>query len=58
MRRAAHAGSWYDDNPERLGNQLDEWLQNASSSPALIYPSSSVLPLAAIIGPHAGWYII
>lgn len=53
MRRATHAGSWYDDNPERLGNQLDAWLRNATSSSSSS-SSSSLPPLAAIIGPHAG----
>jgi AmmeMemoRadiSam system protein B len=48
VRCAAHAGSWYDSNPNTLGSKLKGWLDSATST---IQPQK----LKAIIGPHAGY---
>ncbi|ORZ02906.1 MEMO1 family [Syncephalastrum racemosum] len=46
-REASHAGSWYSNSPTRLNRELDEYLQDVSSS---------AIPNArAIIAPHAGY---
>lgn len=43
------AGSWYSANPEILGDEIDEYIQNASIPPL----SGEVIGL---IAPHAGYY--
>ena len=48
IRRAAHAGSWYDKNPNQLGSKLRNWINQVSTE---VNPSK----LKAIIGPHAGY---
>lgn len=30
-RKASHAGSWYDANPEKLKTSLDAWLAHAQA---------------------------
>lgn len=46
VRRASHAGSWYNESAKELGNQLENWLEAAE----LIHG-----PARAIIAPHAGY---
>jgi MEMO1 family protein len=48
-RRASHAGTWYTKNGSELDNQLQTWLETASSS------SSSSANIRALIVPHAGY---
>ncbi|KAI0473611.1 UPF0103-domain-containing protein [Xylariaceae sp. FL0804] len=53
IREASHAGSWYDDDPEELSEQLDGFLAEV---PASIDDQS--LPIAGakvVIAPHAGY---
>ena len=45
-RKAAHCGSWYESNPIKLSNQLNQWLENVNISHE---------PARAIISPHAGY---
>ncbi|KAL8063033.1 hypothetical protein ABFS82_01G001800 [Erythranthe guttata] len=47
IRRASHAGSWYTDNPKKLGEELDGWLRDCG-----VAQSSDV---RAVIAPHAGY---
>lgn len=47
VRRAAVAGSWYPDHPERLARELDAYIVNADVEPG-------VAPPMAIVAPHAG----
>ncbi|PIA42251.1 hypothetical protein AQUCO_02000012v1 [Aquilegia coerulea] len=47
VRRASHAGSWYTDDPSKLGEDLDGWLQ------ATGLPKSS--DVRGVIAPHAGY---
>ncbi|KAK6183286.1 hypothetical protein SNE40_010792 [Patella caerulea] len=47
VRRATHAGSWYNDSGDELRHQLEGWLNKAKS---LQHPAR------AIIAPHAGYY--
>ena len=44
-RRAVHAGSWYDNNPRKLTDQLLNWLEAAEFKH----------PAKALIVPHAGY---
>ncbi|GFE54738.1 cell motility mediator, putative [Babesia ovis] len=48
MRRDTHAGSWYDDDANTLGNEIDQALSHAVES--------SVPNLKYIISPHAGYF--
>ncbi|RZC51071.1 hypothetical protein C5167_019499 [Papaver somniferum] len=47
LRKASHAGSWYTDNPAKLGAELDGWLQatGLAKSP----------DVRGVIAPHAGY---
>ncbi|CAN0877530.1 Protein MEMO1 [Linum grandiflorum] len=47
VRRASHAGSWYTDNPRKLEEELDGWLNAAglTKSP----------DVRGVIAPHAGY---
>ncbi|XP_026447954.1 protein MEMO1-like [Papaver somniferum] len=47
LRKASHAGSWYTDNPTKLGAELDGWLQatGLAKSP----------DVRGVIAPHAGY---
>lgn len=47
VRRAVHAGDWYDDSPDTLRLKLNNWLDSAGQ------PVFS--PARAIISPHAGY---
>ncbi|KAL6523889.1 hypothetical protein OROMI_030984 [Orobanche minor] len=47
IRRASHAGSWYTDNPKKLGEELDGWLSTCG-----LVKSSDV---RGVIAPHAGY---
>lgn len=47
VRRSTHAGSWYDESPEKLRSKLNNWLASAGQ------PVFS--PARAIISPHAGY---
>ncbi|CAI0444238.1 unnamed protein product [Linum tenue] len=47
IRRASHAGSWYTDNPRKLEEELDGWLDAAG------LPKSS--DVRGVIAPHAGY---
>mmetsp|Transcript_11384 Transcript_11384/g.34219 ORF Transcript_11384/g.34219 Transcript_11384/m.34219 type:complete len:242 (-) Transcript_11384:575-1300(-) len=47
IRRATHAGSWYDASAEALREKIDGWLDAA-------VVSSTEDPVRAIIAPHAG----
>lgn len=52
IRRASHAGTWYYCEPDKLGKQLDQWLQKATvNGPNPI----SMVPARAVIAPHAGY---
>ncbi|XP_021862195.1 uncharacterized protein [Spinacia oleracea] len=46
-RRASHAGSWYTNNPSKLAEELEGWLNEAGLS-----KSSDV---RGVIAPHAGY---
>jgi MEMO1 family protein len=62
-RRATHAGSWYDDDAERLRSSLDDWLTDSTKRPnadqqggASSQSPEYSLPLPrAVISPHAGY---
>lgn len=47
VRQASHAGSWYTDNPTKLGDDLEKWLQ------ATGLPKSP--DVRGVIAPHAGY---
>ncbi|CAN1287825.1 Protein MEMO1 [Linum perenne] len=47
VRRASHAGSWYTDNPKKLEEELDGWLNAAG------LPKSP--EVRGVIAPHAGY---
>lgn len=47
VRRASHAGSWYTDNPNKLGDDLEKWLEATG-----LQKSSDV---RGVIAPHAGY---
>ena len=49
LRRASHAGSWYDADARALGAKLDAWLDAAEAA------GVERRPRAAIICPHAGY---
>jgi len=52
-REASHAGSWYEDDPEVLSSQLDEFLGRV---PAKLDDNQLPTPGArVIIAPHAGY---
>lgn len=62
IRRTQYAGSWYDNNPGRLKQELDNFLSRAQCDPdqrsaARLYTGS--LPISgdvlAVIVPHAGY---
>jgi AmmeMemoRadiSam system protein B len=46
VRPAAVAGSWYPSTPERLAQQIDQYMANADIEPST--------PPGAIVAPHAG----
>ena len=48
-REATHAGSWYDDNAERLGAELDSYFAQCADE------SEASKPARAIVSPHAGY---
>lgn len=48
IRKAVHAGSWYDANPKKLQEELSDYLAQADKT----LPSDA--KLKALIGPHAG----
>ena len=69
IRRAYHAGSWYDDNPDALDNALSKFLVDASENKTDAYETESTtdsenngapeqrhtgIPRACI-SPHAGF---
>ncbi|CAA6670444.1 unnamed protein product [Spirodela intermedia] len=47
VRKATHAGSWYSNNPKKLEDELDGWLQASG-----LEKSSDV---RGVIAPHAGY---
>jgi AmmeMemoRadiSam system protein B len=49
IRKAMHAGSWYEANPRKLNDELNSYLAKADKT----LPEHS--RLRAIIGPHAGY---
>ena len=49
IRKAMHAGSWYEANPQKLNEELNGYLAKADKT---IAKDSR---LRAIIGPHAGY---
>lgn len=54
LRRATHAGSWYDDDPRRLASVVSRHL---SAAEAKMSSSTSDAPprrIFGLIGPHAG----
>ncbi|KAK0750379.1 MEMO1 family [Schizothecium vesticola] len=52
-REASHAGSWYEDDPDQLSSQLDEFLGRV---PETLDGSNLPIPKArVIIAPHAGY---
>ena len=63
-RRAAKAGTWYESNPSKLENELNQWLQLAKekvTAPARSSTTGNSPPppphttLRALICPHAGY---
>ena len=48
IRRATHAGSWYESSASRLSRKLQSWMDAAQVEAD---PN-----LKAIIAPHAGYY--
>lgn len=48
-REATHAGSWYDDDAERLGAELDSYFAQCADE------SEAGKPARAIVSPHAGY---
>ncbi|ABN67678.2 predicted protein [Scheffersomyces stipitis CBS 6054] len=54
IRPATHAGSWYSNNPTKLGLQLEAYFHKAESHSG--EDSRHIIPGARIlIGPHAGF---
>ena len=51
MRKAAHAGSWYTENPKELDNELSGYMAAAKK---FEIPEGS--KIKGLIGPHAGFY--
>ena len=51
VRRAAKAGTWYEDDPQKLNAELQGYLDAASKT----LPNKPQSKLKAIIGPHAGF---
>lgn len=49
VRRAQHAGSWYEDDEFQLNATLSRYLANAQVD------DTTTSPLRALIGPHAGY---
>ncbi len=49
-RHATHAGSWYTQQPQRLSEELKQWLAQVDASTV-----SNASSVRAIIGPHAGY---
>ncbi len=49
IRKAAHAGTFYPENPEMLSRQIDEFLKNAR---VIALHSENIV---ALIAPHAGY---
>eukprot|EP00884_Botryococcus_braunii_P019046 jgi/Botrbrau1/5825/Bobra.0366s0010.1 len=47
VRKASHAGDWYDSDGKRLTSQISSWLLQASADPHI--------HARAIISPHAGY---
>ncbi|KAF4351123.1 hypothetical protein G4B88_015904 [Cannabis sativa] len=47
VRRASHAGSWYSDDPKKLGEELEGWLRESG-----VTKSPQV---RGVIAPHAGY---
>ncbi|EIW71735.1 hypothetical protein TREMEDRAFT_56524, partial [Tremella mesenterica DSM 1558] len=54
VRRASHAGSWYDANPIQLKEELESNLSQVVPLPTLDY-SPPCQDAKAIISPHAGY---
>lgn len=52
-REATHAGSWYDDDAERLRAQLDALLDEAEAAAGAA--GAPVRPARAVVSPHAGY---
>ena len=50
-REASHGGSWYTDDAERLGSQLDAWMEQSRNEGC----ASCYSNVRAIIAPHAGY---
>ena len=51
-REASHAGSWYEDDPDQLSSQLDEFLK---AVPETLDGSNLPVPGArVIIAPYVG----
>jgi hypothetical protein len=48
IRKASHASSWYEGNPNTLKSQLGGWLASAQVN-------KYVNNVKALIGPHAGY---
>jgi AmmeMemoRadiSam system protein B len=49
IRRAMHAGSWYEKSPEKLNQEITDYLNKAEET----LPKEA--KLKALIGPHAGF---
>ena len=49
VRKSTLAGSWYDENPDRLSRLIEFFLQNVKKQP---FPPENIL---ALIVPHAGY---
>lgn len=54
-RRATHAGSWYDSNPEKLRRCLTTWLRDAGRVDSASSAAAAGNTIHAVIAPHAGF---
>lgn len=54
VRRATHAGSWYEDDTDTLDAQLDGWLRLVQDG-ALEGFNPPITGCKAVIAPHAGY---
>ncbi|AEO60163.1 hypothetical protein MYCTH_2309073 [Thermothelomyces thermophilus ATCC 42464] len=52
-REASHAGSWYEDDPEELSSQLDDFLHRVPAE--LDFTPLPIPGARVIIAPHAGY---
>jgi AmmeMemoRadiSam system protein B len=54
-RAAAHAGSWYTDDPVALARLFEKWLAEAAADESVAVGVPAAGRLAGVICPHAGY---